>query len=558
MIPLNCGSRRGKALPPTSNNFPGRPCGGLFPSARQRVADRQAEIGQIGDHRSDAGADQTSELRLLVDRPRVNGQPRCRRLLEQGSVYEIPARTDRVHGREDRRRLAGRGERDRVVEDEARRDLRVGFAHPAQELGVEGSDEAAGADAEGPCEHGDATRHQGELRRGRRLDLDDVAQGVAVAVKALPETRDPVLPELGREGQLLDFPGREALDRNALAAEHDVLVVEEHRLAVPGLPQVELNRVGAEALGPVQAVQGVLPRAARRPAVPHDPDEVRSLPVAHGRDSISASSSSRARSGSGAAVTGRPTTSRSALAASACAGVATRFWSDTGLPAGRIPGTTVRNPAPQAPRTTGRSGAAQTTPSRPQSRASCARRRTIPSGCPAIGRSDSAGGSSDVRSVTGMSLTPGGAAAPRGGRPSLCPAPKARTLSIAAPERAAAATARSTVAGMSWNFRSRKTRAPSAATSPTSLGPSEVNASRPILNQPTRPENSRAAARTSALLGKSSARQTLSPAFIPPLPLRAAKLRAGARARRGSPRTSCAPRNRPRARPRAFRRRPDP
>jgi hypothetical protein len=39
-------------------------------------------------------------------------------------------------------------------------------------------------------------------------------------------------------------------------------------------------------------------------------------------------------------VIGRPITSMDAPAASASAGVMTRFWSPTSLPAGRMPGTT--------------------------------------------------------------------------------------------------------------------------------------------------------------------------------------------------------------------------
>ena len=56
---------------------------------------------------------------------------------------------------------------------------------------------------------------------------------------------------------------------------------------------------------------------------------------------------------------------------------------------------------------------------------------------------------------SGASSADGAAAASSIARP-----PSAWTLTIAAPEPAAAATARSTVAGMSWSFRSRKTREP--------------------------------------------------------------------------------------------------
>ena len=50
--------------------------------------------------------------------------------------------------------------------------------------------------------------------------------------------------------------------------------------------------------------------------------------------------------------------------------------------------------------------------------------------------------------------------------------PDACTLTIHTPSRVAAATAPATVFGMSWNFRSRKTRSPRAASSSTIAGPS--------------------------------------------------------------------------------------
>ena len=77
---------------------------------------------------------------------------------------------------------------------------------------------------------------------------------MAIPVEDFLETRNAVFAELRGELQPLDFPCGEALDRDALAPEHDLLVVEEDRLAVPSLPQVELDGVGAEALRPVEAV----------------------------------------------------------------------------------------------------------------------------------------------------------------------------------------------------------------------------------------------------------------------------------------------------------------
>ena len=109
---------------------------------------------------------------------------------------------------------------------------------------------------------------------------------------------------------------------------------------------------------------------------------------------------SSAASGSAASVTGRPRTRMSAPDTIADVGDAILRWSPAALPAGRMPGTTVRNPGPHAARTPATSSAEQTTPSRPQSRARSARRRAMPSGCPATGRSARARASIDVRRVT--------------------------------------------------------------------------------------------------------------------------------------------------------------
>ena len=51
---------------------------------------------------------------------------------------------------------------------------------------------------------------------------------------------------------------------------------------------------------------------------------------------------------------------------------------------------------------------------------------------------------------------------------------------MSAPRAAAERTAPATVAGMSWNFRSRKTR-PASAKAATARGPAAVNSSLPIL-----------------------------------------------------------------------------
>ena len=83
-----------------------------------------------------------------------------------------------------------------------------------------------------------------------------------------------------------------------------------------------------------------------------------------------------AEAGSAAPVVGRPMTSQSAPWRMACAGVMMRFWSPVSAPAGRIPGTTSVKSDPSALRRGAISWALQTTPSRPESRASSARRMT--------------------------------------------------------------------------------------------------------------------------------------------------------------------------------------
>jgi hypothetical protein len=63
----------------------------------------------------------------------------------------------------------------------------------------------------------------------------------------------------------------------------------------------------------------------------------------------------------------------SAPARIASRGVTTRFWSPAAAPAGRMPGVTMSRSVPTIVRTRAASGAAQTIPSMPASRA-CAQR----------------------------------------------------------------------------------------------------------------------------------------------------------------------------------------
>jgi len=105
---------------------------------------------------------------------------------------------------------------------------------------------------------------------------------MAVPVEDLFQSRDAVIPELRGKRQAFDLAGCEAAYRNPLGPQRDLLVVKQDGFAVAGLAQVELDRVGPEALGPVQAVERVLPRPARRAAVADDPDRVGVLRVADG------------------------------------------------------------------------------------------------------------------------------------------------------------------------------------------------------------------------------------------------------------------------------------
>ncbi len=72
--------------------------------------------------------------------------------------------------------------------------------------------------------------------------------------------------------------------------------------------------------------------------------------------------------------------------------------------------------------------------------------------------------------------------------------PDACTLTIHTPSDVAADTAVATVFGMSWNFRSRKTRSPRATSVRTMSGPSVVKSRLPILNPPATPRSVSASA----------------------------------------------------------------
>ncbi len=84
--------------------------------------------------------------------------------------------------------------------------------------------------------------------------------------------------------------------------------------------------------------------------------------------------------------------------------------------------------------------------------------------------------------------------------------PDACTLTIHAPVATAACTAPATVLGMSWNFRSRKTRSPLLVSSRTIAGPAAVKSCLPILKPPTDPR--RASASSTALAADSTSNAT--------------------------------------------------
>src|SRR6266851_303458 len=88
--------------------------------------------------------------------------------------------------------------------------------------------------------------------------------------------------------------------------------------------------------------------------------------------------SSAAARGSPAAVIGRPTTRKSAPAATAAAGVATRDWSPASPPSGRMPGHTSTMSGPTSARTDATSRGEHTRAWAPAATARHARRSTCP------------------------------------------------------------------------------------------------------------------------------------------------------------------------------------
>ena len=106
--------------------------------------------------------------------------------------------------------------------------------------------------------------------------------------------------------------------------------------------------------------------------------------------------------GSGAWVMGRPTTRKLAPAAMAEAGVATRFWSPTAAPAGRMPGMT-RVASGNEARVEVISSALQTKPRMPEFQAVEASRATWVAGASGTPTALSWAASMLVRTVTASS-----------------------------------------------------------------------------------------------------------------------------------------------------------
>src|SRR5262244_353001 len=98
-------------------------------------------------------------------------------------------------------------------------------------------------------------------------------------------------------------------------------------------------------------------------------------------------------------------------------------------------------------------------------------------------------------------------AAPRAAAVIMAPPPEAWTLNMKAPSRTASRAAPSTVFGMSWNLRSRKTSPPRLRTASTAEGPAEVKSCEPILKRVTWP--ARVSTRPMARSTESTSRATI-------------------------------------------------
>src|SRR5688572_10384477 len=124
---------------------------------------------------------------------------------------------------------------------------------------------------------------------------------------------------------------------------------------------------------------------------------------------------------------------------------------------------------------------------------------------------------STVTPMTSGGGTPVAAAASAAARVAACiiaGPPDACTLIIQAPVRTAASTACATVFGMSWNLRSRNTRAPESTRRRTSSGPAIVNSRLPTFSPPASPRTCLAMASARSAPSTSSATRSRLPALV--------------------------------------------
>ncbi len=208
----------------------------------------------------------------------------------------------------------------------------------------------------------------------------------------------------------------------------------------------------------------------------------------------------RARGGAGSAASrgwgGRPRPSRppgrSPRRPSSCASDRRR---GSPTPA-RTPGVTSVAPGPSTRRRSAASCGEQTNPRTPSCHAIFASFATCAATSPVAPMASRSRASNDVRTVTARISRPRASLWARStARRSMAGPPAACTVSMRTPSAEARATARSTVSGMSWSFRSRNTWQPASSPTARADGPASTKSSSPTLNIPTASRTASAAAR---------------------------------------------------------------
>ena len=180
---------------------------------------------------------------------------------------------------------------------------------------------------------------------------------------------------------------------------------------------------------------------------------------------------------------GRPMTSRSAPAARAASGVATRIWSLLASPVGRTPAVMSVTSLPTSARTAATSWGLQTSALAPALTASTARRRTASAGGPSSPTAARSSEPSDVRTVTPATRARGSSST---AARTIAAPPAACTVRKSGRSRATDRAAPATVAGMSCSFRSRNSPAPlPPRTTSTTSGPYRQNSASPTLSTDT-------------------------------------------------------------------------